>query len=251
MTLRFEGVSFAYVGGWPGARSRTSVFDDFSWAVPEGRTVLLGPNGAGKSTLLGLGASALVPAAGSVRAGNLSSTSRGDQSGFCRAIGWMPQQVRAISGLTCREQVAYAGWLKGLSRSVAWAGAAGALDRVDLASEAGRRATQLSGGQLRRLGLAQALVHRADVLLLDEPTAGLDPNQRSRFREVLRDVSASTPVLVSTHQVDDLTDLFDTVVVIDQGRLRFTGTPADFVALAPADSAHPAEAAYGSLVAGD
>jgi ABC-2 type transport system ATP-binding protein len=251
MTLRFEDVSFAYAGGWPWDRYRTQVLDGFSWDVPEGRTVLLGPNGAGKSTLLGLGASALSPASGAVRAGSLSSSTRRDQAGFRRAIGWMPQQVRPISGLTCREQVAYAGWLKGLTRGAAWDAAAGALDRVDLATEAGRRSTQLSGGQLRRLGLAQTLVHRADVLLLDEPTAGLDPNQRSRFREVLREVPAMTPVLVSTHQVDDLTDLFDTVVVIDHGRLRFSGTPAEFLALAPAGNAHPAEAAYATLVTGD
>ena len=251
MTLRFEDVTFAYVGGWPWARSRTQVLDAFSWELPEGRTVLLGPNGAGKSTLLGLGASALMPAVGVVRAGGLSTSSRGDQSGFRRAVGWMPQQVRPISGLACREQVAYAGWLKGLSRAAAWDAAAGALDRVDLTAEAGCRSSQLSGGQLRRLGLAQTLVHRADVLLLDEPTAGLDPNQRARFREVLRDVSDSTPVLVSTHQVDDLTDLFDTVVVIDHGQLRFTGTPAEFMALAPAGSPHPGESAYATLVSGE
>jgi ABC-2 type transport system ATP-binding protein len=89
------------------------------------------------------------------------------------------------------------------------------------------------------------------VLLLDEPTAGLDPNQRARFREVLRDISREVPVLVSTHQVDDLTDLFDTVVVMDHGRLRFSGTPAAFMALAPEGSSHRAEAAYGTLVAGD
>ena len=242
MTLRFEDVSFAYVGGWPWARSRTQVLAAFSWELPEGRPVLLGPNGAGKSTLLGLGASALMPAVGAVRAGGLSSSSRGDESGFRRAVGWMPRRVQGISGLTCREQVAYAGWLKGLTRGAAWDAAAGALDRVDLAAEAGRRSSELSGGQLRRLGLAQTLVHRADVLLLDEPTAGLDPNQRARFREVLRDVSDSTPVLVSTHQVDDLTDLFDTVVVIDHGHLRFTGTPGEFMALAPPAAPIPARA---------
>lgn len=251
MTLRFDGVSFAYPAGPLGRGPGTGVFDGFSWELPQGRTVLLGPNGAGKSTLLGLGASALLPAAGAVVAGAMSSSSRADRPGFRRAVGWMPQQVRAIAGLTSREQVAYAGWLKGLSRDAAWDAAAGALERVDLVPEAGRRASHLSGGQLRRLGLAQALVHRAEVLLLDEPTAGLDPNQRGRFREVLRDVSPSTPVLVSTHQVDDLTDLFDTVVVMDRGRLRFSGAPAEFLALAPAGSAHRAELAYATLVAGD
>ena len=250
-TLRFDGVSFSYASGGLGRGPRTRVFEDFSWEVPSGRTVLLGPNGAGKTTLLGLGASALMPATGSVRIGTVSSTARRERAKFRRAVGWMPQQVRAIAGLTCREQVAYAGWLKGLDRRAAWEAAGTALERVDLAAEAGRRTSQLSGGQQRRVGLAQALVHRADVLLLDEPTAGLDPNQRARFRDILREVSRDVPVVVSTHQVDDLTDLFDTVVVMDRGRLPFSGSPAAFMALAPAGSAFPAEAAYGALVAGD
>ena len=251
MTLRFERVSFTYGAGLLGRGPGTRVFEDFSWEVPQGRTVLLGPNGAGKTTLLGLGASALMPASGTVRLGTASSTARRERAVFRRAVGWMPQQMRAMGGLTCREQVAYAGWLKGLDRRAAWEASGTALERVDLVAEAGRRTSQLSGGQQRRVGLAQALVHEADVLLLDEPTAGLDPNQRARFRDILREVSRDVPVVVSTHQVDDLTDLFDTVVVMDHGRLPFSGTPAAFMALAPAGSAFPAEAAYGTLVAGD
>lgn len=251
MSLRFDSVNFSYESGRPWARTHTRVFHDFTWELPQGRTVLLGPNGAGKSTLLALGASALMPNAGTVWANGHISARRGDQSAFRRVVGWMPQQVRPINGLSCHEQVAYAGWLKGLSREAAEAHAITALERVDLRADASRRSTELSGGQLRRLGLAQAIVHRAEVLLLDEPTAGLDPKQRARFRDVLRDVSSETPVLVSTHQVDDLTDLFDTVVVLDHGAIRFSGTPAQFMALAPKGSPHPAEAAYGALIVGD
>ena len=145
----------------------------------------------------------------------------------------MPQQVRAIPGLTSREQVAYAGWLKGMSRSAAWTEAPAALERVDLTGEADRLTAQLSGGQQRRVGLAQLLVHRADLLLLDEPTAGLDPGQRARFRETLRRTAQDVPVVVSTHRVDDLTDLFDTVVVMDHGRIPFQGSTEAFMALAP------------------
>jgi ABC-2 type transport system ATP-binding protein len=139
MTLRFDGVSFAYGAGLFGRGLGTRVFEDFSWEVPSGRTVLLGPNGAGKTTLLGLGASALMPAAGSVRMGTASSGERRQRAAFRRAVGWMPQQVRAIAGLSCREQVAYAGWLKGLGRRAAWEAAGTALERVDLVAEAGRR----------------------------------------------------------------------------------------------------------------
>jgi ABC-2 type transport system ATP-binding protein len=163
----------------------------------------------------------------------------------------MPQQVRAVPGLSAREQVAYAGWLKGMRRNEAWTAALTALDRVGLAEESNRRTSQLSGGQQRRVGLASLLVHDATVFLLDEPTVGLDPGQRSRFRETLLAFAVDRPVLISTHQVDDLTDVFETVVVLDRGKIRFQGSVADFVALAPAGDPHPAEAAYATVISGD
>ena len=249
-SLAFTDIGFAYPSSMPFGRA-TPVFDAFSWQTPPGRTVLLGPNGAGKTTLLSLGASALRPTRGRVEAGDLDTSRRGDLGAFRRTVGWMPQQVRPIPGLTAREQVAYAGWLKGMTRTEAWEQAGKALDRVGLTHEADRRTARLSGGQQRRVGLAGLLVHDADLFLLDEPTVGLDPGQRARFRETLRELAADRPVLVSTHLVDDLTDLFDTVVVLDRGRIRFQGGVADFMALASADSSHPAEAAYATLVAGE
>jgi ABC-2 type transport system ATP-binding protein len=147
--------------------------------------------------------------------------------------------------------VAYAGWLKGLPKAKAWSEAARALERVGLAGDAHRRTAQLSGGQQRRVGLAQLLVHKADILLLDEPTAGLDPRQRAGFRKTLRAIAREVPVVVSTHQVDDLNDLFDTVVILDDGVIRFQGPIAAFMALAPKRSAHPGESAYASLISGE
>lgn len=225
------------------------MLDAFTWTAPAGCTVMLGPNGAGKTTLLSLAATALRPQRGAIRFGPLDTTRRGDLRSVRRAVGWMPQQVRAIPGLTAQEQVAYAGWLKGMPRTAAWTAAATALERVALSAESRRRTSELSGGQQRRVGLAQLLVHEADILLLDEPTAGLDPGQRGRFRDTLRTIASDRPVLVSTHQVDDLSDLFDTVVVLDRGRISFEGTVEDFMALAPADSPHRAEAAYATLIA--
>ncbi len=247
-TLRFEEIRFAYPRGLRGP-ANPAVFDGFSWQMPPGATVLLGPNGAGKTTLLSLAATALRPQAGSITLDGDDSVRAAGR--FRRAVGWMPQSVKAIPGLTCREQVAYTGWLKGMDRTTAWDQAVDALARVDLVAEADRPTTQVSGGQLHRVGLAQLLVHRAELLLLDEPTAGLDPGQRARFRDLLREVAAEGPVLLSTHQVDDITELYATVVVLDHGQVPFTGTPAEFMALAPAGSAHPAEAAYASVVRGD
>jgi ABC-2 type transport system ATP-binding protein len=246
--LQFSTVKFAYPSSSVWRRTSIPVFDGLTWAAPPGRTVILGPNGAGKSTMLALAATALRPDAGSIRYGALDASLARDRQVLRRRIGWMPQQARAVPGLTVREQVAYAGWLKGLSRPDAWARAESAVDRVDLSDHAGRDSAQLSGGQLRRVALAQLLVHDASLLLLDEPTAGLDPGQRSRFRELVHGLGADTPVIVSTHQVDDLDDLYDTVMVLDRGTIRFEGSPAAFLGLAPAASTHTAEAAYATLV---
>lgn len=243
MPLTFEHVTFRY------RRALPPVLADFSWHVPPGKTVLLGPNGAGKSTLLSLGADALRPARGRISLNDLDATERSQRPAYRRAVGWMPQHVRAVPGLTAREQVAYAAWLKGVDRRAAWNAALEALTWVGLTELARRKTSTLSGGQLRRVGLAQVLAHDAQVLLLDEPTVGLDPAQRARFRERLIGLPQERPVVVSTHQVDDLTELFDTVVVLEDGCIRFAGTVTEFMALAPsAVMERRAEAAYAQLV---
>lgn len=245
MALVFDRIAFRY------KRSAPPVLDGLTWCVPPGRTVLLGPNGAGKSTLLALGANALRPWRGRVVIGELDPSRRRDRGAYRRTVGWMPQHVRAVPGLRAREQVAYAGWLKGLSRSEAWEAARGALARVSLSDREDVLTSTLSGGQQRRVGLAQVLVHDADALLLDEPTVGLDPAQRARFREIIGALPAERPIVVSTHQVDDLSDLFDVVVVIEDGTVRFQGSVGEFVALAPHTAERRAEAAYAQIISGE
>ncbi|MFJ8011165.1 ATP-binding cassette domain-containing protein [Streptomyces sp. NPDC096339] len=242
MSLVFDQVSFNY-------RRNTPVFDDFSLCVEAGATVLLGPNGAGKSTLMSLAASHLKPAAGSVAFNGLDAHGR-RQAPYRERVAWIPQQITPIPGLTVREQVAYAGWLKGMPRHLAWTASADALRRVDLIRLADRKSHQVSGGQLRRMGIAGALAHRSELILMDEPTAGLDPTQRLVFRELLGDLSGQVQIIVSTHQTEDLADLYQHVVVLSQGNIRFQGSPRDFHALAPSSGQgrEQAEAAYVLLV---
>lgn len=229
------------------------MLDSLTMQFPPGCTVLLGPNGAGKSTLLSLGATSLAPASGSVLLGRLDGTRGRSRRQYRQRVGWLPQRVQPISSLTVREQAAYVGWLKGLSRGEAWDRSARALERVRLADLGHRRSHELSGGQLRRLGIAQTLVHRAEVVLLDEPTAGLDPVQRGVFRDLLGDLAESVHFIVSTHQTEDLADVYDTVVVFDHGRPVFQGSVPAFFATAPATAPadRRAEVAYRSLVRGE
>ncbi|GGX36811.1 ATP-binding cassette domain-containing protein [Streptomyces noursei] len=242
MPISISDCSFMYRRGLP-------VLDGLSLSFGNGATVLLGPNGAGKSTLLGIAASALRPASGHVRIDGLDTHSRKDVREYRRRVGWLPQQVKAVPGLRVREQVAHAGWLKGMSRVEAWDASRGALDQVDLTDLSTRRTTELSGGQKRRLGIAQALVHSAEVVLMDEPTAGLDPSQRATFRDLVARLSSTVAIVVSTHQTEDLADIYQSVVVLDQGCVRHQGGVSSFLDLAPigTPAERQAEAAYATI----
>ncbi|MFI5831860.1 ATP-binding cassette domain-containing protein [Streptomyces sp. NPDC051578] len=243
MALVFDDVSFRYGRQAP-------VFSGFDLTVDAPATVLLGPNGAGKSTLMALAASHLRPATGTVAFGRSRPDRRGS-AGYRKKVAWIPQHITPVPGLTVREQIAYAGWLKGMSRAAAWKSSAAAVERVKLAPLAGRKSHQVSGGQLRRMGIAGALTHHSELILMDEPTAGLDPQQRQVFRDLLAELSASVQVVVSTHQTEDLSELYQQILVLDRAAVRFRGTPADFHALAPAAATgerERAEAAYGRLV---
>ncbi|MFF8446497.1 ABC transporter ATP-binding protein [Streptomyces leeuwenhoekii] len=242
MSICLESCTFRY------GRSSRPILHHLTYTVPDGFTVLLGPNGAGKSTLLKLASGLHQPQAGSVRMGHLASR----DVAFLRQVAWMPQTITPMAGLTAREQVAYVGWLKGMGKSDAWDAALLALNRVDMAEHAGVKAKRLSGGQLRRVGVASALVHGAGVLLLDEPTAGMDPTQRRVFRDLIVSLAtADVRVLMSTHDIADLAEEADHVTVLQNGRIAFTGSTQDFLGHAPYDTpqARRAETAYAAVSA--
>ncbi|MFF9853625.1 ABC transporter ATP-binding protein [Streptomyces litmocidini] len=241
MTIELDAVSYSY-----GRRSRR-ILSGLSYTVPDGFTILLGPNGAGKTTTLKLAAGVNQPTQGSVRLGRLSSGSKA----YRTKVAWMPQTVTAMTGLTAREQVAYTGWLKGMSRRAAWDASLGALEQVRMTEHADVKTKKLSGGQLRRVGVASALVHGAEVLLLDEPTAGMDPTQRRVFRDlVIGLASQKVRVLLSTHDVADLAEEADHVTALARGMITFSGSTRAFLAHAPSHvpEARRAEVAYTALI---
>ncbi|MET4924929.1 ATP-binding cassette domain-containing protein [Streptomyces sp. PSRA5] len=243
MTLQLDRVTFTY------RRRLRPVLSGFTYEVPDhGLTILLGPNGAGKSTTLALLAGAVRPTEGRVLFSDSSLTSATRE--FRRHVAWLPQRVPTSPQLTTREYVAYVAWLKGENRSQAWERAGTALGQVGLAEQSKQKTASLSGGQLRRAGIACAIAHDARVILLDEPTAGLDPHQRSVFRNVLGEIATNTPVLMSTHDVVDLADAADTVTLMDSGRILHHGVTRSFLDHARPDAApgRRAESAYSALM---
>ncbi|MBW4095181.1 MAG: ATP-binding cassette domain-containing protein [Acidobacteria bacterium] len=226
------------------------VFRDLSLTFAPGRSVLLGPNGAGKSTLLSLCADVFRPTRGQISLDGLSASSASTRQQYRSSVAWLPQQTSYFPGLNVREHVAYVGWLKGMNRADAWSHSQSALQRVGLMEKADHRAGTLSGGQLRRMGIAGALVHGARVLLLDEPTAGLDPNQRNRFRQLLLDLPDDVHAIVSTHQIEDVHDVFDNIAVLDRGALVYADTVPNFIARATKGDSQPERVAnaYADLI---
>lgn len=199
---------------------RSTVYSGVSLTFRAGRTALLGPNGAGKSTLLAALAGALKPTSGRIELVGGSTPWGSSRRRYLSAVAWVPQATRPYPGLQVREQVALAGWLKGLPRVEAWESAMSALRTVGLSDLAGRPSTALSGGQLRRVGIASALVHDATLLLLDEPTVGLDPLQRDQFMETLQSLPDSLSVVCSTHLLGEVTGIYDELIVVDRGQVR-------------------------------
>ncbi|WP_086879741.1 MULTISPECIES: ATP-binding cassette domain-containing protein [Streptomyces violaceusniger group] len=213
---------------------------------------LLGPNGAGKSTLIRALATVLRPAEGTLELLGESAGGRGEHRALRRRIGYLPQEFGYYKRFTVREFVEYMAWLKEVPKADIPAAVQHAVERVGLADRADKRMKTLSGGMVRRVGIAQAIVNDPSILLLDEPTAGLDPAQRLRFRELLQELGKDTCVVVSTHLVEDVAAACTDVVLFAEGRLVFQGTPEDLAAAGGPEHVgdSPLERGYSALLLG-
>ncbi len=192
--------------------------------VPSGMYGLLGPNGAGKSTLMRTLATLQTPDAGAFSLDGLDG--RRDPDGLRRRLGYLPQQIGTYPGVTGRGLLERFAWLKGRTHARERRREVGQLlEQVNLADVAHRQVNTYSGGMLRRFGIALALLGRPRLLIVDEPTAGLDPAERNRFHRVLADVAADAVVLLSTHIVEDVENLCERLSILADGEIVAEGTP--------------------------
>ncbi|AXE86924.1 ABC transporter ATP-binding protein [Streptomyces sp. Go-475] len=224
-TVSATGLSLRYGG--------TRALDDVSLRLTGGVTGLLGPNGAGKTTLLRVLATALPADRGTFTVlGHDPATARGRQE-VRRRLGYLPQTPGFHPDFTAFEFVDYVAILKELTdRRARHREVRRVLDEVGLADVRGKRIRKLSGGMRQRVALGAALVGDPGFLVLDEPTVGLDPEQRMRFRELIAGAGEGRTVLLSTHQTEDVAMLCHRVLVMAGGRVRFEGTPAELTARA-------------------
>jgi len=219
-----DGVGHVYTGG-------TVALDDVSLEIGTGLFGLLGSNGAGKSTLMRIVCTLLIPTQGRVSVGGLDVVE--DRRAVRQLFGYLPQEFGAWRLQTVQEVLNTLASLSGLNDPKARKRRVEeVLESVGLSKVADRKVKNLSGGMARRLGVAQALVHEPKVLIMDEPTVGLDPEERLRFRQLMAELGRERVILLSTHIVADLGSGCSDLALLDGGKVEFRGSPAELVALA-------------------
>ncbi|MGG6314431.1 ABC transporter ATP-binding protein [Paenibacillus macerans] len=216
--IQIDHLSKKYMrGGW--------ALDDVTLTLNEGMVGLLGPNGAGKSSLMRILATLTPPTSGQA---TLFGVPLAKAEEIRRIIGYLPQQFQVYPQLTGAEYLDYVGVMKGMTDKKRRKAEIGSLlEQVNLQDKAGKRVQTYSGGMKRRLGIAQALLGSPQVLIVDEPTAGLDPEERVRFRNLLTRFSLGRIVLLSTHIVGDIESNCRQIAVLDRGKVKLSGELAD------------------------
>ena len=209
-------------------KNQVTALTDISFQVESGVFGLLGHNGSGKTTLMKILATIMRPTSGSVRIGGYDINTQGEEAR--RLIGYLPQELSMYPALTVFDFVCYMAALTGVKDRKK---VMDVLEQVDMGQYAGRRIGQLSGGMKRRVGIAQALAGDPRILIVDEPTAGLDPEERVRFRSVLsRFTKDDKCVLLSTHIVEDVYQLCEKLAVLRKGALFFSGSAEELLSKA-------------------
>ena len=208
---------------------KREVLKNISLNLETGMYGLLGKNGAGKTTLMRILATLLLPDAGSV---TMDGVDIRDKKKIRGMVGYLPQEFSMYPNMRVAEAMDYLGILAELPRGVRRERIAGLLKNVNLEQEKNRRIKDLSGGMKRRFGIAQALLNDPKILIADEPTAGLDPEERVRFGNLLASYARDRIVLLSTHIVNDIETNCERLAVLNGGRILYQGKTADLLKLA-------------------
>ena len=214
--LRLDGVTFKYPGG------RAAV-DDVSLSLGPGILGLLGPNGAGKSTMMRMLATLTRPTEGRIIWKGIDISRNPDALRV--SLGYLPQDFGVYPALSAREFLRYLAAVKGLPHKLARRRVDECLEQVGLAADADRRLGDFSGGMRQRVGIAQAILNDPQLLIADEPTVGLDPGERLRFRHLLTELAGQRLVILCTHIVSDVEASATALAVMRKGALVFSGTP--------------------------
>ncbi|ASF09886.1 putative ABC transporter ATP-binding protein [Nocardia brasiliensis NBRC 14402] len=214
-------------------RGRNVALDEIDLTVTEGMTGLLGTNGAGKTTLIRILTGTIRPSAGTVAVCGHDMATTAGRTAVKRLLGYLPQELALYPDLTGREFLDYVALLKGIDdKRRRRSQIDNLLDRVGLDAVATQRIERYSGGMKRRLGIAQTLLGDPKLIIVDEPTAGLDPEERIRFRTLLGQLGGDRIVVLSTHILDDVAHSCPMAAVLTEGRLAYHGTTGGLVALA-------------------
>lgn len=224
MAVRLQGVAVRF--------GDVHALQNVTLELGPGVTGLLGANGAGKSTLLGVLSGLLIPSEGLVSVDGVPLENRSTWRAWKMRIGVLPQHFRPAPRLKVRELVEYAAWLRLVPKTRAHALVSQALGVVGMSERAADQVRTLSGGMIQRLGIACAIVHQPDVLLLDEPANGLDIEQRSFFREVIRHLPAESCTLISSHLAEDIAALSSDVITLAHGQVQYVGSLSQFCGVA-------------------
>jgi ABC-2 type transport system ATP-binding protein len=222
MELRIENLSKTYANG-------VKALDSVSLAIPAGMYGLLGPNGAGKSTLMRTLATLQEPDSGSARLGDIDVLGQKDK--VRSQLGYLPQEFGVYPRTSAQDMLGYIALLKGLTNARERKDAVESmLKRCNLYDHRKKALNSFSGGMRQRFGIAQALIGNPQLLIVDEPTAGLDPGERNRFYNLLAEVGEQVIVILSTHIVEDVTDLCTKMAIIHKGQVLYQGHPQDAIA---------------------
>ena len=219
--LEITGVSHVYANG-------TRALDNVTLSIPRGMFGLLGPNGAGKSTLMRTIATLQTPTAGTIRFGDLDILANPEE--LRRTLGYLPQDFGVYPRVTAYQMLDHMAVLKGISRKGERKGVVETLlEQTNLWSVRSKAIAGFSGGMRQRFGIAQALIGNPKLIIVDEPTAGLDPEERNRFLNLLSSIGENVVVILSTHIVEDVADLCPRMAVLAGGKVQLEGAPLDLI----------------------